>query len=322
MTGSEGLEPQVPPAPAPAPHPDTDRERRRRERRERRGGGLFGPILLIVVGLLFLASNLGVIVPISWGQLFRLWPVLLILAGIDLALGRRMPVLALVLGVLVVGGAVGLVAQYPGVGGIFPADGRDQISVPRAGAKSLDLRIAGGAAAYRLSGGATALVEASSDRSDLRLAHDRRTGDAASVRIEQADLPLLNGGGDIEVRVASDIPLSLRFDAGAGDFTLDLRDLRVSEVNVAVGAASVRLVLPRPQGEVAVRVSAGASSIVIENPLGADARVSATGALVSVRSEDARYTGSDREMSTAGYAAARDRLTVRVDAGASSVTLR
>jgi hypothetical protein len=43
----------------------------------------FGPILLIVVGILFLGSNLGVIPSGGWGVIWRLWPVLLIIAGLD-----------------------------------------------------------------------------------------------------------------------------------------------------------------------------------------------------------------------------------------------
>ena len=43
----------------------------------------FGPILLIVVGLLFLGSNLGVIPGEGWDIIRRFWPLLLIIAGIN-----------------------------------------------------------------------------------------------------------------------------------------------------------------------------------------------------------------------------------------------
>lgn len=43
----------------------------------------FGPILLIAVGLVFLAKNTGLIPGEGWGTIWRLWPVLLVVAGVD-----------------------------------------------------------------------------------------------------------------------------------------------------------------------------------------------------------------------------------------------
>jgi len=43
----------------------------------------FGPILLIAVGVLFLGSNLNLIPGSEWGVIWKLWPLLLIVAGLD-----------------------------------------------------------------------------------------------------------------------------------------------------------------------------------------------------------------------------------------------
>ena len=43
----------------------------------------FGPILLITIGLIFLAKNIGLIPGEGWETIWRLWPVLLIVAGVD-----------------------------------------------------------------------------------------------------------------------------------------------------------------------------------------------------------------------------------------------
>ena len=49
----------------------------------------FGPILLITVGILFLGNNLGVIPGGGWGFIWKLWPVLLIIAGLDDLIRRQ-----------------------------------------------------------------------------------------------------------------------------------------------------------------------------------------------------------------------------------------
>jgi hypothetical protein len=43
----------------------------------------FGPLLLITIGFIFLASNLGIIPWNGWSAIWRLWPLLLIIAGIN-----------------------------------------------------------------------------------------------------------------------------------------------------------------------------------------------------------------------------------------------
>ncbi len=56
-----------------------DREQKRPQTRR----DYFGPLLLIIIGLIFLASNLGLLPGEGWGTVFRLWPLLLIVAGLN-----------------------------------------------------------------------------------------------------------------------------------------------------------------------------------------------------------------------------------------------
>ena len=59
------------------------------------GGSLLLPAILIALGGLFLLGNAGVIAPLSVRSVLSLWPLLLLLAGIQLLLGRDRPSLAL-----------------------------------------------------------------------------------------------------------------------------------------------------------------------------------------------------------------------------------
>jgi hypothetical protein len=45
-------------------------------------------LALILIGFLFLLSNFGVLSPIVWGQVVHLWPVLIILIGLDVLMGH------------------------------------------------------------------------------------------------------------------------------------------------------------------------------------------------------------------------------------------
>lgn len=301
----------------------------------RRPRGLLFPIILIAIGGLILAGNLGYIPPVSARALFQLWPLLLILPGIEMLLARREPYLALALEILIVAAALGLVVSQPR--GLFlpVGSGGSSASVARAGVSSLSLRVEGGAGTYTIAGGASALVEARSDGGDISVRNDPRDAEA-NVRVQPAGFGgdhVVFGGAppmNVDVRIASDVPTTLRVQGGAGDFSVDLRDVRVREARVETGASKVEITLPKPSGDVPVRIQAGAASVVITVPADVEARITTTGGLLSTTTDNARLgaatgsvlarSGSSTE--TPGYATAKDRVTVTVEAGASSITIR
>jgi hypothetical protein len=80
----------------------TEKPRTRRSRRFYRGG-LFWPVILITIGVLFLLKNFNVLTGDVGSTLLRLWPVLLILMGLDSLLrghGLAGPVFLIGLGVV------------------------------------------------------------------------------------------------------------------------------------------------------------------------------------------------------------------------------
>lgn len=292
--------------------------------------GLVWPLVLIAIGIAFLAANVGLIAPISVVALLALWPLIPIIVGIDLVAGRRWPAAALGADVVAIALAVALVSASPGAatGLPFAIGGpsgpmASTIDVPRGTWNAMRLRVSAGAGTYELRGGATSLVLAQSDHDDLLLSRADLGGGRADVRVDQR----LQGGGvrfgpatasRVTVRVASDVATSLTVEAGAGEFTIDTSDIRLTDARISVGAASVRFVLPHPTGDVPITLGAGASSVVIEVPAGVEARVTSAGGLSSTRFENPRFSGSE----TSGYASAQDRVTVRISAGVTSIVVR
>jgi len=155
--------------------------------------GLVWPLLLISLGLVFLLANFGLIGPVSVIALLSLWPLILIIIGIDVAVGRQWPLAALAADVLVIAVGIALVTVSPATtAGVFPfyvggsgGPGNSSADVPRAAVSTMTLRLSAGAGTYELSGGATSLVHAESDRDDLRVTRADISGDRADVRLEQ-----------------------------------------------------------------------------------------------------------------------------------------
>lgn len=251
-----------------------------RSRQPRRGAELVG-IVLIALGVVYLLGTLG-LVQVAWGMI---WAIAIIAVGVAILLGATRP-------------------------------GREQASsavVPREGSARLELDLAVGAGRFRLAGGATQLIEVASTNDDIATRVER-SGDRALVRLRQdaAWWPFAwRGGSDWTIRIAPDVPTILTMNAGAGDFSIDLSGLVLASCRMQIGAAQARVVLPRPQGTVEMRVSGGAAQVAFEAPPGVEYRLETSGGLMSVNGRT----------ETPGYATAVHRVLVRFSGGAASVRI-
>ena len=251
-----------------------------------RGGfepGLIGGVILLVIGVLFLLQNTGAL-RFDWGVA---WPILVIAVGL-----------------VVLAGALGGSRQH--------GTGVASVAIPSDGASRLWLSLRLGAGRYRLAGGARQLVEVEATDPMIE-SRVERLGDLRRVRLSPSTSWWgwnWRTGMEWRIAVAGDTPTVLDLQGGAGDFAFDLSGIDVTSATVSIGAAELRLVLPRPRGEVPIRVEGGAASLSFQVPPGVEARVTSKG-LVS--------TSGRQE--TPGYASARDRVTVTVTGGAASVRI-
>jgi hypothetical protein len=287
-------------------------------------GGLILPLILIGLGVAFLLANLGYLPPISIRALADVWPIALILIGIEVLLGRRQPLLGLGLQLVAIALAVAIVASQS-AGLTSSATGTTSSeTVARDGATALVLDVDSHMGDISIAGGAVALVAMRATGGGVDVSTDRENG-RVEVEIDPKHdlvLPFQGFRTDLEVAIASDVPTSIRLDVGAGDARLDLRELRITQVSIDAGAGDIFISLPVPQGDVAMEIDAGAAGITIEVPSGVEARVTLSGGAVSLDSTNSRMPASGGTAQTAGYAAASSRVTVSIDAGAASVHIR
>ena len=245
-----------------------------------RGPELFG-ILLIVVGAIFFLGNANIL-RVTWDLI---WPILIIGVGAVVLLSAVRP----------------------------RGDTAATAEVPRGATQQLELELAVGGGAFRVGGGAAQLVNVHSNRDDI-VTHVERSGTRARVRLRQEVNWVPFGERthpEWNVSLADDVPTALMVQGGAGSFDVDLSTARIVDARLTFGAAQARVTLPRPVGEVSVRISSGAASVTIQVPPGVEARVATSGGLLQLEGRN----------ETPGYATAHDRVTVAVTGGASSVKI-
>jgi hypothetical protein len=288
------------------------------------------PALLVVAGSVALLANLNVI---QWGSLYRLldlWPLILILVGIELLLRASVPrPTATALGAAAVAVAVVGALVYVAYGPPVPLGQQSlDASRPASGVEKAALDVGFGAAEVKVDG---------ADLGDtLYKVHIDYAGnkpevsfDASSSTLSVQDSnrgfrPFFAPGGrrHAEISLSQAVTWAVNVSGGASRATLDLSQVKLSGVEVSGGANNVTATLGRPSGIVTINVSGGASSITIRRPQGVPVSLHASGGANSIKLDGQhRSSLGDLDVSTSGYASATDRYEINVSGGASSVDI-
>lgn len=133
---------------------------------------------------------------------------------------------------------------------------------------------------------------------------------------------LARGARRWSVSLSSGVPLALKIEAGASRSRIDLSGLKLTGLDLALGASSAEVRLPAGLGHTRVKIEAGAASVHLRIPPEAAARIHWEGGLATLDIDHRRFARSHRTYETAGYAQAADRLEIDIEAGVGTVTVQ
>jgi hypothetical protein len=285
---------------------------------------------MIGLGVVFLLNSLGLLGWEVWWTIVRLWPLLLIAAGLDLMLGRRSMLASLLVMVLLLG-ALALAVRSSGawLGDGTPFAG-ETISQPVGAATRADIEIRMGAGSLRIGAleRSDELIGGTISRApgEEVVRDSAVSGDTATVKLRSQIrrwFPFERGqGGQAlwDLRVNPDVATRLRVDTGAGSTTLDLAQLRITNLDVNIGVGQTTIVLPR-QGSLEARVSGGIGQTTITVPAGVAARVQASAGIGQVH-VNGNFQRQGSYYTSPGYATAEERIELDVDGGIGSITIQ
>lgn len=308
-------------------------------RPRRSGFSVLGPAVLIGLGIIFLSNSLDLVPWTVWGSLWRFWPVILILVGVQILLGRTGAgwgislVVAILLVIVLVGAAVA--ASQAGWG--VPID-MGTTAEGQTGTVDKDLtRLQEARATIEFGAGRLALdsLPTASDKLVVVDYTSGTLGRAPRLRLqEQGRVGILSiTGGDgfrfgrtaepdqWNVHLAQTIPLDLTVRLGAAEGILDLTDLKARTLNLDVGASSTVVRFPARAGTTRAFVNAGAASLTLEVPPGVGARIVADSGLASIDAAP-RFSRSGGAYTSEDYQTAANRLEVELKAGVSSIRIQ
>jgi hypothetical protein len=300
----------------------------------RRRGGVVGPLVLIFIGGVFLLQNAGYLPPNFWLNLWRLWPLVLVLAGIELLLAHRIPWLAL----------VGLAAIVLVLGAL--ASGSSLHPSPTAAAitrmSQTDLGAATQAAVTVRFGAGQLNISPLVASTDNQLATTTYTGspelepqasyspDAGTGQLvyqvsghDPGLMPFVGGRPEarMDLNLSQTVPItSLNVQTGATDAHLDLSSLLVSNLEINVGAASTWVRLPEAAGMTNAHIAGGAATITLEIPPGVGAQIRHRGGLSTVNVDQSRFPSvGDGLYRSANYLTAPNNVDINIETGVTSI---
>lgn len=218
---------------------------------------ILGPFLLITAGVIFLLNNLDVLPWSIWSQLWKLWPLILILLGLEILLGRRSPALSLILIVVVLVAGVGFVYASGGFrdpGNLMQTPLNVQLP---GGVSKVDVSIEMGVGRLNLDGddvGSTQLATGTLgyfENQSKPVQTVDTSGDTAQLLLKQSDhdshfFPFGSRTGSLtwDLHLNPDIPLKLKVETGAGEGNLDLEKLRVTNLELNSGVGKLTVTVP------------------------------------------------------------------------------
>lgn len=255
-----------------------------------RRGDLAGPVLLIAFGTLVLLINLGRIPVSLWGAISQLWPLALVVLGLDLLIPRR----SVLASILVAGLLLGVV--FAGAGLALPAlstpptaAGGEAVSVPGTGKTAADISLISGAGSIwveALTSGNALLSGSVSVPGGGQVEQKVGTqGDTTIVVMKTTgvvSIPVQFGNGEVwEIAIASEPELTLSTQMGAGEIHIDARRLNLAAIDASTGAGQVEVFLP--EGGSTVTLSAALGEIAIGVPRGTSVRLQASSLVGNVQ---------------------------------------
>jgi len=316
-------------------------------------------IILVLIGAAILLSNYGYL-HFHWYNIFRLWPIFLVIGGINLVFAHNKSPWATILkiGVVVLGLGLVLFGNFGERYNFWPGwhhhysnnnddnnndmdddsdDDNNQGDLKMAvnGAftepyksdiKVARFNLSGGGASYRLSDTTNQLFNASTTQSNGERYNFFRSMDDS---VHVLDFKMKNHNGfnfdsdknKIEFRLNPNPEWEFNVETGASSVDFDLSKFKVKELKIHGGAASFNVKFGMPLAATDVDVETGVSGVHISIPQNAACSIETDSGLSDNHFEGFNKT-NDNSYETPGYSSAKNKMHIHISGGLSGFDVK
>ena len=286
------------------------------------------PIILIALGAVFLLNNFGILPWSVWNNLWKFWPILLILIGVEYLIGHSISIRTII--ILFV-----LVFLVPVVFAINPFT-NNPLSTDKL-AVSEDLGTLTKAKLIIDMPATNLVIKTASNNSKLvagiiayskaankpKLETEESFGQKI-VKITQENIPGLpfisSLRNDTQLGLTAQIPLELQITTQASKENIDLNDLRVDYLEINSKASDITINFGTTYSS-QVKINSSASNLTIKIPKEMEARMKINSKVKNV-SIDNRFAQNNNTYKTKNFDKAFTRLDIQIEAIAGSITVK
>lgn len=290
---------------------------------------VFWPAVLILIGVFALLVNSGVVPVERLDRLGDLWPLILIVIGLEIVIRRavRGPAAELA-AILVVLLAIVGAAAYVALGPSIPVGTQTLETSGKVG--SLDhgtARVDAGAANITVRGSSSigddmyrAHIDYSGQRPDVSF--DDSSGDLHISQSSASALFFQSRRFVLDLQLNTSVTWRITIDSGASSDTFDLSNVRLSGIELNGGAHREDITLGPPSGTVPITVDGGAITVNAHRPRGVAVSASVSGGAVTLVFDGRQHhaVGSASDL-TGDFDSASDRYQIQANGGACTVTV-
>ena len=288
----------------------------------------FWPALLILAGIVALLVNVGQIPVDRVFQVVNLWPLVLVVIGLELIIRRLLhgvtgDVAAALVVLLAIVGAATYVAVAPNPAANETLDASGQLG----DVQSASLEINAGAATIKISSD-------SDVGTDLFKAHIAYSGTKPDVTFDASSrkLTISQRGNnflifqsrrfELDLQINSKVTWAVKLNTGAATSTLDLSHVQLKSLSLSSGAARDEITLGPASEAVPVEIDGGALTVKIHRPQGTEASVDVSGGAVSLDADGRGLHGiGHQSYESPGFSNAANGYRIEINGGACTVTL-
>lgn len=287
----------------------------------------FWPALLILFGVIALLVNTGQLPVERLFLLVNLWPLILVVIGLELIVRRTVHgpagdvATAVVIVLAIVGSAAYItISPNPAASRTFDTSG-DVGAITEASAE-ID------------AGAATITVQGSTELgSKLFRAHIEYSGAKPTVALDPGGkltigqesnnfLTFQNPRFVLKLDVNPAVPWKLDVNTGSSTNTITLAQVHVTGLSLNTGASRDEITLGPPSGVVSVEINAGAVTATIHRPSGTPVSLAVSGGAVNLTADGkTTHAIGSANYESSGFAGASDGYRIQVNGGACTVTL-
>jgi hypothetical protein len=290
---------------------------------------LLWPAVLILVGVFALLVNSGLVPPERLDRLVDLWPLILVVIGLELVVRRALRGAAAELAaVLIVLVAIGGAAAYFALGPAIPTGTQTLDAAGKVG--SLDhanVRVDVGAATLTMVGSSSigddlfrAHIEYSGRKPDVGF--DESTGDVHISQGNTSGLFFQNRRFVLSLQLNSSVQWKIAVNSGASSDTFNLSSVHVTSMELNTGASREDITLGTPSGTVPITINGGALTVNVHRIKGVAASVTVSGGAVNLNFDGRQsHAVGNLTARTTDYDSASDRYQIQVNGGASNVSV-